>query len=131
MVGSPPENCTTSGVPSVRTKSSSIDSTSSSVRLNPGPAVEKHRGHCMLQTLFTSMIPRQAAVMRTSVRDRTAKCQRNGARFVELTVGHIRFRIAVHERLERPARRAPLAHVDLVLSHKHLCDDHPPADRTD
>ena len=39
MVGSPPENCTTSGLPSVRTKSSRICSTSSSVRLKPGAGV--------------------------------------------------------------------------------------------
>ena len=60
IVGSPPENWTTSGLPSVRTKSSSISSTSSSVRLKPGPASAKHSGQSMLQALLTSMMPRQA-----------------------------------------------------------------------
>ena len=66
MVGSPPENMTTSGSPSDRTKASRPVSTCSRVREKPSgwwPESAKQIGQSRLQLLLTSMIPRQACCL--------------------------------------------------------------------
>ena len=66
MVGSPPENITTSGSPSERTNASSPASTWSIVSEKPSgwcPESAKQIGQSRLQFVFTSMIPRQACCL--------------------------------------------------------------------
>src|SRR2546428_724755 len=84
MVGSPPENWTTSGLPSVATRWSRISSTSSSVRLKPAPASAEQSGQSMLQAELTSMIPRQTCCWwsgQRRARDETGRAA--GQRLVE------------------------------------------------
>src|SRR5207249_8348811 len=66
MVGSPPENMTTSGSPSERTKASSPASTWSRVSEKPSgwwPESAKQIGQSRLQPLFTSSTARQACCL--------------------------------------------------------------------
>jgi len=66
MVGSPPENITTSASPSEATNTSSIRSHCSSVIAYPSlwcPESAKQIGQSRLQPVLTSMIPRQACCL--------------------------------------------------------------------
>ena len=60
MVGSPPENCTTSGLPSVRDKIVQHRLHFFQRQAEAGARSAKHSGQSILQALLTSMMPRQA-----------------------------------------------------------------------
>jgi len=100
----------TSGVPSVRTKSSSICSTSSMVKLKPGRASENTVGIHVADAVHLDdaeacmllVVGAEAAVVGTAVVDFGAVGQRNGARFVVFAECRVGLRVGVNKCLDGP-----------------------------
>src|SRR5574341_327359 len=93
IVGSPPENCTTSGWPSVSTKWSRMSSTSSRVRLKPGLGEAQRAVHVAgavhfddAETRVLLVVGAQATVVRAAVGNVSRESQGEGARLVEFSV---------------------------------------------
>ena len=133
MVGSPPENCTTSGLPSVRTKSSSMASTSSSVRLKPGTSFgeAKRASHVAgavdlddAETSMLLMVRTEAAIMRAPFFDLRSVRERDRARLVELAEGGIGFRVPIDQSFEGSTVGTALGHEHFVISEQDFGVDY-------